>query len=122
MCTSDISDRVLGFAQEILDELGPSHSEKVYQNALLVLLREHGLKYAAEVVVPLEFHKCFVGFMRLDIVVDNTVIIELKAGQADIKQRDCDQTERYLRHTDFKEGLLVNFGYELTHKKIKIPV
>ena len=64
---------------EVYSELGPGYSERVYHNAVEVLLRERGIPYESERHILVRFKGHVVGQLRADIIIDNTVILELKA-------------------------------------------
>ena len=67
------------FAREIYSQLGPGYSERVYHNAMEVLLREKGIQYETERHILVKFRGHVVGQLRADIIIDNTIILELKA-------------------------------------------
>jgi GxxExxY protein len=96
-------DRILG---------GPGLLESVYQNALVHELKERGLKVQKEVLVPVKYKGVVVGDpLRLDILVEDCVIIECKATEKDNPIYPV-QVLTYLRLMNLKLGLLINFGKE----------
>jgi hypothetical protein len=114
------------FAITVLTTLGPGHSEAVYHNAMDVMFRTNGIKYASEVTVPITFMGCGIGFHRLDTVLYSdavtgpgdavtgpgdavTTIIEYKSI-ARLKEQEENQVRAYLRATGYAYGILVNFG------------
>lgn len=101
---------------DIYEELGSGHRECVYHKALEYELRTRGIPYECEVVVPLLYKGSFLSHMRLDLVVDKTTIVELKATRS-LKEDDSAQISRYMKTTGMQNGILVNFGaYELEVK------
>ena len=98
-------------AQEIYNELGPGHRECVYHRAFEMELRNRGTPYECEVVIPIFYKGQFLSHMRLDLVVDKNIIVELKAIK-NIKDEEVQQLKRYLKATQFDEGYLINFGPE----------
>lgn len=96
-------------AQEIYKELGPGHRECVYHKAFEIELRNRCINYECEVVVPIMYKGQFLSHMRLDLVVNKNIVIELKALKG-IKEEEVQQLERYLKATGMKKGFLINFG------------
>lgn len=114
----DLSYKIVGLAMEVHNELGPGFLEKVYENALLVMFEENGIRAESQVPVQVQFHGRIVGDYFADIVVENSVILELKAQDriADIHKA---QTLNYLKATDFRLALLINFGkYRLEYERL----
>jgi len=64
---------------EVYSELGPGYSERVYHNAVEVILRENKIPYESERHILVRFRGHVVGQLRADIIIDNSVILELKA-------------------------------------------
>jgi GxxExxY protein len=91
-------------------ELGAGFLEKVYENALLVELRDQGLKAENQVPIKVTYKGTDVGEYYADIVVENQVILEIKAAEALQKAHEA-QLLNYLKATGYKIGLLVNFTY-----------
>lgn len=98
-------------AREIYKELGPGHRECVYHRAFEIELRNAGIPYECEVVVPLYYKNQFISHMRLDLVVSKNMIIELKSVKS-IKDDEIQQLNRYLKTTGNEYGFLINFGPE----------
>jgi GxxExxY protein len=94
---------------EVSNELGIGFVESVYQNALLISLRQKGLKAEKEVVLKVKFRNVTVGEFKVDILVEDKVIIELKAVNALVSEHKA-QTINYLKASEIEVGLLVNFG------------
>ena len=85
--------------------------ESVYLNALLIELHDNGLKAEKEVPITVHYNNHIVGEFRADIVVENAVVIELKAVQQLTIAHEA-QLVNYLTATDIEQGLLINFGSE----------
>lgn len=105
----DLSYKIVGLAMEVHNELGPGFLEKVYENALMVVFEENGIKAQSQVPIQVQFHGRIVGDYFADIVVEDSIILELKA-QDRIAEIHKAQTLNYLRATQFKLALLINFG------------
>lgn len=100
---------------EVNSELGAGFLEKVYENALLIELLDRGLKAENQVPIKVKYKGTEVGEYYADIVVENQIILELKA--IDLLQKIHEaQLLNYLKATGYKIGLLVNF----THPKAEI--
>lgn len=105
---------------EVSKELGHGHRENVYQKAIEVELRIRGIPYECERVVPIKYKDHVISHMRMDLVIDGLVVIELKSIKH-LKDGDECQLRRYLENSEYDEGYLVNFcidgGYELKSLK-----
>ena len=88
--------------------LGSGYLEKVYENALLIELHERGLKAESQVPIRIKYKSKIAGDYIADILVEEKVIIELKAVEKLTKLHEA-QLLNYLKATGLKVGLLVNF-------------
>lgn len=114
----DLSYKIVGLAMQSHNELGFGFLEKVYENALMVLFAENGISAQAQVPIQVMFHHRIVGDYVADIVVENSIILELKA-QDRITEIHKAQTLNYLKATQFKLALLINFGRDrLEYKRL----
>ena len=114
----DLSFKIVGLAMQAHRELGPGFLEKVYENALMILFEENGISAQAQLPIRVHFHGRIVGDYIADILVENSIIVELKA-QERILQLHKAQTLNYLRTTSFRLALLLNFGKaSLEHERI----
>lgn len=95
--------------------LGTGFLEKVYERALMVELRKRGLKAECQVPIKVEYKGTEVGEYFADMVVEDQVIMELKAVDSLQKIHEA-QLLNYLKASGYKIGLLVNF----THPKAEI--
>lgn len=94
---------------EVSNELGAGFVESVYEKALLIALRQKGLKAQAQVPLTVTFRGRSVGQFLADILVKDTVLLELKAVKALAPEHQA-QVINYLKATGIEVGLLVNFG------------
>lgn len=101
-------DRIKELAHIVYQNLGSGFSERVYHNAMEVLLRKEGIPYETERIVPIEFYGHTIGNMRADLIVDKTLVVELKATKA-LNTAMATQTHKYLQLLNLREALLVNF-------------
>lgn len=100
--------REIGFALHVY--LGPGHLEKVYENAFVHRLRKAGLNALQQ--HPIKVHDedgTCIGEYYADILIEGCLIIELKAARS-IANEHIAQLLGYLRATNIKDGLLINFG------------
>jgi GxxExxY protein len=91
------------------DDLGFGFLESVYQRALVVALRERGLKAEPEAALDVYYRGIEVGHLRTDILVERKVIVEVKASQL-LVPADRKQLLNYLRASSIELGLLLHFG------------
>ena len=106
---SEITDKILKAFFQVHTELGYGFAEKVYENALVILLRELGLSVEQQKPIKVCFHGQIVGEYIADLVVNDVVLLELKAVQKIIDQHSA-QLWNYMKATKFEVGLLLNFG------------
>ena len=114
----DLCGQVIGLAMKVHSTLGPGFLESVYQNALIWELRKSGLKSEAEKPVSVQYDGQIVGAFAADLLVNDSVIVEIKAIQALAKAHEI-QLVNYLTATGLDEGLLLNFGAERLQFKKK---
>jgi GxxExxY protein len=114
----DLSYKIVGLAIQVRKELGFGFLEKVYENALMILWEENGIKAEQQVPIKVRFHGRVVGDYIADILVENSIILELKAQDkiADIHKA---QTINYLKATGLRLAILLNFGKDkLDHERL----
>ena len=78
----DLSYKITGSALEVYNELGYGFLEKVYENALMVLFREKGIKAEQQKALPVYFREQTIGEYFCDILVEDTIILEIKTMEA----------------------------------------
>lgn len=104
-----ITESVIGCAFEVINELGAGFLESVYEKALLLALRQKGWSVISQHPVKVLFRGECVGDFYADILVEEKVIIELKAVKAITPEHQA-QIINYLNATGIEVGLLINFG------------
>ena len=107
--TYDLSGQIIGLAMKVHSALGPGFLESVYQNALIWELRKGGLRSEAQKPISVKYDGQIVGAFAADLLVNDSVIVEVKAIQALAKPHEL-QLVNYLTATGLNEGLLLNFG------------
>ena len=110
MDLNDLTYKITGAVYEVNRVLGPGFLEKVYENALLIELRNQGLNAESQVPLKVQYKGNIVGDYLADIVVENKVILELKAVEKIQKIYEA-QMLNYLKATGMQVGLLINFKH-----------
>ena len=103
--------KVIQSAYNVRLQLPAGFLESVYQKALLIELEKNGISAKGEVPINVYYDECVVGEFRADIVIENKIIIELKAVQ-NLSLIHEAQLVNYLTATKIDCGLLINFGGE----------
>jgi len=101
-------NKLAELGSEVFTILGPGFTECVYHNALLVLLRKHGVPYETERIIPVVFEGHTIGSVRADIIVDNSIVVELKATR--VLNGAEQQLKRYMKLLNITKGIIMNFG------------
>ena len=109
MLKQELTGKILAACFEVSNELGCGFLESVYQNALIIALQEKGLTVEPEHELTVIFRGQAIGQFYADLLVENNVIIELKAVSA-LNENHKAQIINYLKATGIDVGLLVNFG------------
>ena len=112
-----ITDDILKVYYDIYNQLGYGFLEKVYQNAMFFELRNKGYNVKAQSPIKVYLKGQLIGEYYTDLVIDNKVIIELKACEV-LMNVHIAQLMNYLKATDIEVGLLLNFGEEPEFKRI----
>ncbi len=105
-----ISERIIGCPFTVLNAMGPGFLEKVYENCLAHELRKNGLRVAQQRATIIRYDGIIVGEYTADLVVDDCVIIELKAVRT-LDSIHIAQCMNYLKATGLHLALLLNFGH-----------
>ena len=103
-----MEQKCIEIAQDIWTTLGPGYSERVYHNAFEIALRQAGLSYETERILPVFFRGHNVGNLRADLIVQGKFILELKSTSR-LKDEFRNQIRNYMRLTGLKFGILINF-------------
>jgi len=114
----DLSYQVIGCALEVHRTLGPRLLESVYEEALCIELENKGIPHERQKPVGIVYKGRSIGEARLDVVVNNLVIVELKAVER-LMPIHTAQTITYLKITGIKLGMLINFNVSTLKNGIK---
>jgi GxxExxY protein len=106
---ADVTEKIIGAAFAVYNELGYGFLESVYQRALQVELCRSGLTAEMECPIKVSYLGAVVGDFRADLWVENAVIVELKTAKQ-YNSDDEPQLLNELKATGVKVGLLINFG------------
>ena len=113
-----LSGQIIEAAIAVHTKLGPGFLESIYENAMKIALADRGISYESQCEVPIMFEGTRVGVHRLDLVVGEEIIVELKAVEAILPIHE-QQVLSYLKSTGLRLGLLINFNIELLKKGIR---
>lgn len=109
MLHKELTGEILKTFYDVYNELGYGFLERVYQNALFIELNERGFTVEAQKRIPVYYKEHFVGDYFVDIIVNDAVILELKACETLVEDFEF-QLINYLKSTTCEVGLLLNFG------------
>ncbi|HEY0030140.1 MAG TPA: GxxExxY protein [Bacteroidia bacterium] len=106
---SEVTSEIIRGYYNVYNTLGYGFLEKVYENALILELKKMGLKCEKQKPIKVFYNSENVGEYFADIIVNECVIVELKAAECLIEEHEA-QLTNYLRATNIEVGLLLNFG------------
>jgi len=104
-----LAHAVIGAAIEVHRQLGPGFLEHVYEGAMLVELTERRIPFQRQVTFPVYYKRVLVAESRLDLLVAEQLVVELKAVE-ELRPLHMAQVLSYLRTGEFQLGLLFNFN------------
>jgi GxxExxY protein len=107
---SKLTEKIIGCCFSVHSELGPGFNEKIYSNALQIKLKQEFISFVAEKEFVVHFDKIVVGKFRCDLLIENSVIVELKSVTGYQPKLFQNQLISYLKASKIKTGLLINFG------------
>ncbi len=122
MVDDELTGAIIKASFEVSNELGAGFLESVYEKALMVALAQMNITVAAQVGLKVKFRNVVVGDFYADLIVEDKVLVELKAISKVLPQHKA-QVINYLNATGIDTGLLLNFGnprveYFRLYKKI----
>lgn len=106
---SDMTGKTIGCAMNVHSALGNGFQEKIYQRCLEIEFRKQGLEFAREVSMPIYYESYKVGTRRVDFLIEDRVMLEIKA-QTELTDIHYAQIINYLEAYKLEVGLLINFG------------
>ncbi len=111
-----LTEKIINAAYNVHNTLGKGFLEKVYENALTIELQDMGLKAIQQSPINIAYKNYIIGEYFADILIENKVIIELKATKEISKSHEV-QLVNYLAATEIEVGLLFNFGEKFQVKR-----
>ncbi|MFI5163619.1 MAG: GxxExxY protein [Bacteroidia bacterium] len=114
----ELSYQIVGCAFEVFKALGYGHLEKNYQKAMAVLFQERSIEHKEQVYIPFKFRDKIIDKKFLDFIVEEKIVVELKKD-FHFSKAHIDQVVKYLKDSNCKLAILINFGKEgVTFKRI----
>ncbi|MFP4395636.1 MAG: GxxExxY protein [Anaerolineales bacterium] len=107
---NDLTYRIIGAAMTVHNFIGPGYKEEIYERALEVELKDQGIGVQRQYPVEVHYEDVQVGQFYLDLFVESTVVVELKAFAHQLTNDERAQVINYLKATQAPVGLLFNFG------------
>ena len=105
-----LTEKIIGICFKVHSTLGPGFPERVYHNAIVLLLRKEGIQFESEKEFDVIFENKKVGIFRCDLFIENKLLLELKSVQGIMPVLFRNKLISYLRASNVKTGLLINFG------------
>jgi len=112
-----LTQQIIGVYFDVYNELGMGFLESVYQKSLALALKSAGLEACSHIDIPVWFRGHQVGQFEGDLLVEKSVLLELKAARA-LNSAHQAQLLNYLRATEIEVGLLLNFGPKPEFKRV----
>lgn len=106
---SDLTSKIIGLAIKVHKELGSAYEEKIYQRALYLEFQRNNVIFEREKEINVRYGVITIGKKKLDFIVENRIIIELKKVDL-INDVHIAQVVSYLKTMNLKLGLILNFG------------
>ncbi len=106
---TELTDKIIKAYYKVYNTLGYGFLEKVYENAMFIELKKMNLFVQKQKNISVFYESEEVGDYYADLIVDEKVIIELKAAEGLCEEHEC-QLINYLKATEIEVGLLLNFG------------
>lgn len=113
---SEITEKIIKASYEVYNKLGSGFLEKVYENALFIILKKFNLLVYQQYPININFEEQIIGEYIADLLVEDKVIVEIKAIQELALIHEA-QLINYLKATKIEVGLLINFGPKIQIKR-----
>lgn len=104
-----LTEKIIGIFYDVYNELGYGFLESIYHGSLVIALRETGLAVGEQIRIPVWFRNHKVGEFRADMLIENSVLLELKSTRV-LEPAHEAQLLHYLKSTEIEVRLLLNFG------------
>jgi GxxExxY protein len=107
--TDELTEKIIGVAIEVHNILGPGLLESIYEEALCLEFDLRGIKYQKQVACDIVYKGHTIRGQKLDLLVENEVVVEIKS-LSKMPEVALAQTLSYLKATNLRRGLIINFG------------
>ncbi len=104
-----LPENIIKIFYRVYNKLGYGFLEKVYENAMMIEFKKEGIPAVCQSAIKVFYEGEVIGEYYADILVDNKVIVEIKAAKCLVEENEA-QLLNYLKATDIEVGLLLNFG------------
>ena len=105
-----LTEHIIGCCFKVHNGLGPGFTEKIYHNALKLSFEQEGLQYQTEKVFEVFYQNKRVGSFRVDLLIEDKVLLEIKSVAGNMPKLFEHQLISYLKASGIRIGLLINFG------------
>ena len=106
---SDITEKIIGCAMKVHQRMRNGYQELIYHRCLIIEFRKIALSFLNEIELPIFYDEIEIGKRRVDFLVENKVVVEIKA-QSELTDTHLAQALNYLEALNLEIGLLINFG------------
>ncbi|MCB0381267.1 MAG: GxxExxY protein [Flavobacteriales bacterium] len=113
---SELTKELIKIYYKVYNTLGYGFLEKVYENAMIIELKKEGFEVVSQKQIKVFYDEVEVGVYYADLVINNKVIVELKATESLCEEHEF-QLINYLKASEIEVGLLLNFGKEPEFKR-----
>jgi len=107
----ELTEKIINIFYSVYNKLGYGFLEKIYENAMMIEFKREGILAISQSPIKVFYDGEVIGEYYADILVDNKVIVEIKASKRLVEENEA-QLLNYLKATDIEVGLLLNFGTE----------
>ncbi len=112
----ELTEKIIKIFYRVYNKLGYGFLEKVYENAMMIEFKKDGIPAVFQYAIKVFYEGEVIGEYYADILVDNKVIVEIKAAKQLVEENEA-QLLNYLKATDIEVGLLLNFGTKPEFKR-----
>ena len=112
----DLTDKIIGCAIEVHKKLGPGFLESIYEDAFIIELRKQNLQVERQREVVIKYDRVEVGRHRLDLIIDDTIVVELKTVK-NVEDIHFAIVKSYLKALGKEHGLIINFSKKVLEVK-----
>ena len=111
-----LTERIIGCAIEVHKKLGPGFLESIYENAFIIELQKQNLQVERQREVVIKYDSVEIGRHRLDLIIDDTIVVELKAIK-NVEDVHFAIVKSYLKALGKEHGLIINFSKQVIEVK-----